>query len=157
MSDERLLALMLAATGLSAGGALLMKPKAQTPELWYEIHWPRTVDEKGVTAFFRSLAGDRSSSVIALEIVAEGGKLSYRLGLTRRMASAATAALPSFVPGTMTTLITDNTVPAPTFAWAFGMSSHIRPLRQESAEIGMGFNALNRAVPRHRRRQLPVL
>jgi hypothetical protein len=111
-----------------------MAPKAHSPELWYEVHWPRVVDETGITAFFRSLTGDRSTSVVALEIVATNGALSYRLGLTQRMASAATAALPSFVPGTMTTLITDKYVPAPTFAWEIGMSSRLRPLRQDDAE-----------------------
>jgi len=134
VSDERFLALVVAAAGLSTGGALLMRNQAQSPDVWYEIHWPSSVDESGVASFFRSLAGDRSTSVVAIEIVASNGRLSYRLGLTRRMAETATVALRSFVPGTTVTLIQDSVVPAPTFAWEVGISSRLRPLRAGDAQ-----------------------
>lgn len=134
MSDERLLALVVAAAGLSTGGALLMRSQAQSPDVWYEIHWPSSVDESGVAAFFRSLAGDRSNAVVVIEIVASNGRLSYRLGLTRRMAESVVATLPSFVAGTTVKLIQNSVIPSPKFAWEVGISSRVRPLRAGDAE-----------------------
>ena len=142
MNDEQLLALMLTALGVTTASALLMRERMTPPELWYDIYWPERVDEASVTAFLRTLAGDRSTSAVAFEIVASGGTMRYRVGLARRHAPSVISALRSFVPGVDVALIKGDVALAPSFAWTVHVSSRLRPLRTtESASIARGLIA----------------
>ena len=134
MNDERLLAAVLAATAAAAGGALLMRSKPALPERWMEIHWPREVDDEATVQFLRTLAGDRSPAVVVFEVVAQGGKISYRVGLPARHVESLPAQLRSFIPGATLTLIDHSTIPAPTFAWELGLTTRRRPLRVDDAD-----------------------
>lgn len=63
MSDERLLTLLLATSGIGLGAsALLMKDPTELPDTWYQVVWPHDVDVDGVVAFLRSVAGDQPST-----------------------------------------------------------------------------------------------
>lgn len=135
MSDERLLALLLAGVGAAATGRVaLMSRSPAAPALWYELHFPRKVDADGVTALFRSFASDRRRSVIAIELVATGKSLRYRLGVSRDQAASITAAVRTFVPGISVQLIAHDIADAPRYAWGVRLSSRRRPLRIDGAE-----------------------
>lgn len=134
MNDERLLATVLAAATAAAGGALLMRSKPAIPERWMEIHWPREVDDEAAVQFLRTLAGDRSPAVVVFEVVAQGGRISYRVGLPARHVESLPAQLRSFIPGATLTLIDHSTIPAPTFAWELGLTTRHRPLRVDDAD-----------------------
>jgi hypothetical protein len=133
VNDERLLAAIVVATA-AAGGALLMRPKPALPERWMEIHWPRDVDDDSAVQFMRTLAGDRSPAVVVFEVVAQNGKISYRVGLPARQVESLPAQLRSFIPGATLTLIDHSTVPAPNVAWELGLTTRHRPLRVDDAD-----------------------
>jgi len=134
VSDERLITLLLASTGFGLGSWALMKQPTDLPKSWYQVVWPRDVDANGVTSFFRSLAGDRRRHVVVLEVVGSGGGISYRIGLSERLAINTLAALSSFVPGVVTTLIEADTIAAPTFAWDMTLSARTRQLRVDEPQ-----------------------
>ena len=43
MSDERILAMVLASAVLAGGGAALMRSPAEQPKVWYEVIFPPEV------------------------------------------------------------------------------------------------------------------
>lgn len=134
MSDERLLAIVLASAVLAGGSAAMMRTPAEQPKVWYEVIFPPEASEDAVNGFFRSLAGDRSDAVVVLEIVAAAGRLQYRLGLPERMVAGSLAALRSYIPGIEASLIVNSTVSAPSYAWSVSATSSRRPLRLDAAE-----------------------
>lgn len=130
MSDERLLTLLLATSGIGIGAsAVLMRSPTELPDTWYQVVWPRDVDAEGVVAFLRSVAGDRRRHVVVFEVVGNGGVVSYRIGLSSRLATNTLAALRSFVPGVVTKLIESDAIAAPTYAWDMTISARSRSLR----------------------------
>lgn len=136
MSDERIISVLLASSVVAGVGALVtMKEPTDLPGVWYEVAWPREVDEGGVIAFLRSVAGDRRRHVVVFEAVGRGGSVSYRLGLSERLATNTLAALRSFVPGVVTKLIEHDVVIAPTYAWEMTISSRSRSLRVAEPEL----------------------
>jgi hypothetical protein len=134
VSDERVLALLLATSGLGLGGWALMREPTELPNSWYQVIWPREVDAEGVIAFLRSLAGDRRRHVVVLEVVGTGGAVSYRIGLSDRLAVNTLASLRSFVPGTVTKLIDNSVISAPRFAWEMTLSTRSSSLRIDTPE-----------------------
>lgn len=122
MSDERLLAMVLASAVLAGGGAALMRTPTEQPKDWYELIFPPDVAEDGVSGFFRSLAGDRSGGTVVMEITAAGGRLQYRVGIPERMVAGSLAAMRSFIPGIELSLILSSTVTAPSYAWSVSAS-----------------------------------
>ena len=129
MSEEQLALIALLGAGVAAGGLALQHPSVEPPSMWYRLTWPREVESDAVTAFFRQLAGDRRRHVLALEVVASGGRLSFRLGVAGRHSEAVLAALSSSLPGVATEVIEHDVVPAPSHAWQLSLTSAQRALR----------------------------
>ena len=129
MSDEQLALIALLGAGAAAGGLALTRRRFEPPTAWYHLTWPRQVEGDNVAAFFRHLAGDRRSHVLALEIVASKGHLSYRLGIAKRHSEAVLASLSSYLPGVAAKLIEHDIVRAPDAAWRVTVSVSQRALR----------------------------
>jgi len=129
MSDEQLAIIALLGAGAAAGGLALTRRRFEPPTDWYRLTWPREVDSDNVAAFFRHLAGDRRSHVLALEVVASKGHLSYRLGIAKRHSEAVLAAVSSYLPGVAAKLIEHDIVRAPDAAWRVTVSASQRALR----------------------------
>jgi len=129
MSDEQLALIALLGAGAAAGGLALTRRRFEPPTDWYRLTWPREVDSDNVAAFFRHLAGDRRSHVLALEVVASKGHLSYRLGIAKRHSEAVLAAVSSYLPGVAAKLIEHDIVRAPDAAWRVTVSASQRALR----------------------------
>jgi hypothetical protein len=129
MSDEQLALIALLGAGAAAGGLALTRQRFEPPTEWYRLTWPREVDGDNVVAFFRHLAGDRRSHVLALEVVASKGHLSYRLGMAKRHSEAVLAAVSSYLPGVAAKLIEHDIVRAPDAAWRVTVSVSQRALR----------------------------
>lgn len=131
MNDEQWILLALLGTGAAASGLAATRTRAERPSQWLDIKWPREVDERGVIAFFRQLAGDHRRHVVALEIVARGGRLIYRLGLAERHAEHIAAALVSHVPGAATGVVEHDALRAPEHAWRVTLRGQHRALRTD--------------------------
>ena len=131
MSEEQLAILALLGAGAAAGGLVLTNRSVEPPSVWYRLLWPRDMNEKDVVAFFRQLAGDHRRHVLALEIVASGGRLSYRLGVAKRHSEGVVSALASHLPGVATELIDHDIAHAPTYAWHLSVNSVHRALRAD--------------------------
>jgi len=129
VSEERLALIALLGAGAVAASLALPRPSVEAPSLWYRLSWPRQVESAAVTALFRQLAGDRRRHVLALEVVAAEGRLSYRLGIASRHSAAVLAALSSSLPGVAAELIDHDIVHAPDSAWQVSLSSSQRALR----------------------------
>jgi hypothetical protein len=129
MSDEQLALIALLGAGAAAGGLALARRRFEPPTDWYHLTWPREVDGDSVVAFFRHLAGDRRSHVLALEVVASKGRLSYRLGIAGPHSQAVLAAVSSYLPGVAAKLIEQDVVRAPNAAWHLTVSASQRALR----------------------------
>lgn len=131
MSDHELALLALLGASAAATGGLVLSGRGpvERPSVWYRLLWPRDVDAGGVTAFLRQLAGDRRRHVLALEVVASGGRLSYRMGIAKRHSEAVLAALGAHLPGVAAEIIEHDIVHAPDYAWQVSLSSAHRALR----------------------------
>jgi Helicase HerA, central domain len=129
MSDEQLALIALLGAGAAASGLALTRRSVEPPSAWYRLTWPRDVDGDNVVAFFRHLAGDRRRHVVALEVVASEGRLSYRLGIAKPHSEAVLAALSSYLPGVAAKLIEHDIVRAPDAAWRVMVSVPQRVLR----------------------------
>jgi hypothetical protein len=129
MSDQQLALMALLGGGAAAGGLALTRQSVEPPSEWYRLTWPRELDSDNVIAFLRHLAGDHRRHVLALEVVASKGHLSYRLGIAKRHSEAILAALSSYLPGAAAELIEYETVRAPQAAWQVTFSSAHRALR----------------------------
>ena len=129
MSDEQLALIALLGAGAAAGGLALTRGSIEPPSVWYRLSWPREVEGENVVAFFRHLAGDRRRHVLALEIVASRGRLSYRLGIAKRHSEEVLAVLSSYLPGVAAKLIEQDIVRAPDAAWHITVSAPQRALR----------------------------
>ncbi len=112
MSEEQLAILALLGAGAAAGGLVLTNRSIESPSVWYRLMWPRDVHDKDVVAFFRQLAGDHRRHGVALEIVASGGRLSYRLGVAKRHGEGIVSALASHLPGLAAEVIDHDVVHA---------------------------------------------
>ncbi len=134
MSEEQLAILALLGAGAAAGGLVLTNRSIESPSVWYRLMWPRDVHDKDVVAFFRQLAGDHRRHVVALEIVASGGRLSYRLGVAKRHGEGIVSALASHLPGLAAEVIDHDVVHAPTYAWQVAISSPHRAMRADRPE-----------------------
>jgi hypothetical protein len=131
MNDEQWILLALLGSGAAASGFAATRIREEAPSQWRDITWPREVDERGVVAFFRQLAGDRRRHVIALEIVGRGGRLTHRLGLTERHAEHIVSALGAHVPGAATGVVHHDTLRAPEYAWRVTLKGQHRALRTD--------------------------
>ena len=129
MSEEQLALLAILAAGAAAGGYALTRGGVEGPSIWYRLSWPREVEPNAAVAFFRHLAADHARHVVALEVVARGGRLSYRLGVAKRHEDAVLAALASYIPGTFAEVIENDVVAAPEAAWQVTLSTPARSLR----------------------------
>ena len=129
MSNEQLAIIALLGAGASAGGLALVPRGVEAPDVWYQLTWPRCVDSDGVVDFFRYLASDRRRHVVALEVVATNGGLSYRLGIAERHGDSVLAALRSYLPGVAAALIDYDVMRAPRYSWQVTLSSPNRALR----------------------------
>ena len=132
MSDEQLALMMLLSAGAAAGGLALTQRRLEQPSQWYRLSWPKEIEAERVIALFRHLAADRRDHVLAFEVVAAEGRLSYRLGVAKRHAKGVCAAIDSYLPGAATELIEHDLVHAPDAAWQLAMSSTQRALRTAS-------------------------
>ena len=144
MSDQQLALVALLGAGAAAGGLALTHDHVEPPSMWYRLSWPREMESDNVVALFRHLAGDRRRYVLALEVVASKGRLSYRVGIAKRHSQAVLAALSSYLPGAAAELIKDDTVAAPQFAWQITLSSPHRALR--TTDLGEVARALTTAL-----------
>jgi hypothetical protein len=97
----------------------------------YQLDWPRTSDEKSLTAFFRSLAG-HSTGPITLEALSTGGEIVHRLELPTSHAAVVLRRLALAVPGVRASLCQPD---FPTYqkALQLKLSSRQRPLRADLA------------------------
>jgi len=129
VSDEQLALMALLGAGAAASGIALTHRSIEPPSVWYRLTWPREVDADGVVAFLRNLAGDRRRHVLALEVVASDGHLSYRLGIAKRHSEAVLAALSSYLPGAAAELVEYDIMRAPDAAWRMAVSAPHRALR----------------------------
>ena len=131
MSDHELALLALLGASAAATGGLVLSGRGQIerPSVWYRLLWPREIESDGVTALLRQLAGDRRRHVLALEVVASGGRLSYRIGIAKRHSEAVLAALGAHLPGVAAEIIEHDIVHAPAYAWQLSLSSVHRALR----------------------------
>ena len=128
MTDEQWILLALLGTGAAASSFAATRIRVETPSEWRGITWPRNVEEHGVAAFFRQIASDRRRHVVALEIVARSGRLTYRLGLADRHSEHIASALASHIPGTATSVIHNDAVRAPQHAWRVTLKGQHRAL-----------------------------
>ena len=85
----------------------------------------------GCTAFLRQLAGDHRRHIVALEVVATGGRLSYRMGMAKRHKDTVLAALSAHLPGVAAEVIDHDIVHAPDMLGSWPLSSAQRPLRTD--------------------------
>jgi Type IV secretion-system coupling protein DNA-binding domain len=131
MNDEQWILLALLGTGAAASGLAATRVRVERPTEWRDITWPRDVGEDGVVTFFRQLAGDRRRHVVALEIVARSGHLTYRLGLAERHAESIVSALTSHVPGAATSIIDHDVARAPEHSWRVTLKGQPRALRTD--------------------------
>ena len=131
MSDQNLAFMAILGAGAAgAGGVLVASGRGiERPDVWYRLLWPREVESEAVVAFFRHLAGDRRRHVLALEVVASGGRLSYRIGIAKRHCRAVLDAIGSYLPGVAAEVIEHDIVHAPDFAWQVAVSSPHRVMR----------------------------
>ena len=129
MSEDQLALLAILAAGAAAGGYALTRGGVEGPSVWYRLSWPREVEPDAAVAFFRHLAADHARHVVALEVVARGGRLSHRLGVAKRHEDAVLAILDSYIPGTFAEVIDDDVVAAPEAAWQVTLSTPARALR----------------------------
>ena len=129
MNDEQWILLALLSTGAAASGLAATRVRVERPTEWRDITWPRDVGEAGVVTFFRQIAGDRRRHVVALEIVARSGHLTYRLGLAERHAESIVAALTAHVPGAATSIIDHDVARAPEHSWRLTLKGQHRALR----------------------------
>ena len=131
MNDEQWILLALLGTGAAASGFAASRIRVEAPTEWHNITWPRDVDEHGVAAFFRQLAGDRRRHAVALEIVARGGRLTYRLGLAERHAEHIASTLSSHVAGAVTAVIDNDSSRPPDYSWRVTLKGQHRALRTD--------------------------
>jgi hypothetical protein len=144
MNEQELLAMALLGAGAAAarGLALGRRSPVEPPEVWLRLLWPRAVDAGGVAAFLRQLAGDRRRHIVAIEVVAGGERLSYRIGLAERHQKAVLAALAAHLPGVASEVIEHDLVHAPGHAWQLAISSGHHALRtNRSDEVARSLTA----------------
>jgi hypothetical protein len=60
---------------------LLALLRPQPDFVWREIHWPSELPTEAAAGLLRQLATDRFVRLLALEIEASGGEMTYRLGV----------------------------------------------------------------------------
>ncbi len=133
MNEQELVTLALLGAGAAAAGGLALgrRGPVEPPEVWLRLLWPRVVDAGGGTAFLRQLAGDHRRHVVALEVVATGGRLSYRIGVAKRHKDTVLAALSAHLPGVACEVVEHDIVHAPEHAWQLAISSAQHPLRTD--------------------------
>jgi hypothetical protein len=129
---QAMLAVAASSTGVLAMSSLLAK-KPLGPEVWYQLHFGRDVDEAAVTNFLRSLAADRRHYCIAFEVVGTAGTVHFRLGVPAALATEITTRLQSFVPSVASQLVGAHSIGVPTRAWRIGLTSTMQPLRTDQS------------------------
>jgi hypothetical protein len=111
---------------------LLAALRPQSDFVWLEIHWPSELPAEAATGLLRQLATDRFVRVIALEIEASGGQMTYRLGVaaeaTRRVEHLFTALVPL---GAITATVRQ---PDLEHGWRIAASTPHRPLETARPE-----------------------
>ncbi len=71
----------LGSAALLGVGLLPFLHQEPAPDAWFEIMWPRDVDEDHVIALLRHLSALRRPPVVVLELVANRGQVSHRIGI----------------------------------------------------------------------------
>lgn len=127
MTGPDMAALGVATAGLAITGASLMN-KDHLPDRWYDLVWPRDVPHDDALGLLRTLASDRRRYVIALEAIATGGKVRYRIGLNERHVHDVMAAFRSFIPGVHLKLIELDRTAMPLLASQLHLTSSHRSL-----------------------------
>lgn len=106
----------------------------------FALVWPRSLDEKAVTAFFAALAAEATPSVAVFEVVARGGQIRHQLTLPSARSEHVLRQLRALVPGVHSQRVPVGS-PAPAYgrAWRLKVSSHRRPLRSDNpAAVSLG-------------------
>ena len=70
----------------------------------YLLEWPRLSDERALTAFFRSLAGEATRGPVTLEASSDSGQINHSLTLPTSRADATLRRLALAVPGVRATV-----------------------------------------------------
>lgn len=73
----------LGSTALLGVGLLPFLHQEPSPDRWFEIRWPRDVDEDDVLALLRHLSALHRPPVVVLELVANRGQASHRIGIPK--------------------------------------------------------------------------
>lgn len=71
----------LGSTALLGVGLLPFLHQEPSPDTWFEIRWPRDVDEAHVLALVRHLSALRRPPIVVLELVSNRGQVSHRIGI----------------------------------------------------------------------------
>lgn len=77
--------------------------RADAPNRWFELQWPRDVDEPDVLALLRHLAASRRPEVVAFELHVTRGVISHMVGVTKSDVERLQHALATFLPGVLLT------------------------------------------------------
>ena len=134
MKSEDLLSVLLASSLLTGAAALsLSQSKALLPDEWYDIHFLGGIDQASAAELFGALAADRSAHVIAFEVVASGGVLSFRIGVSHLCADEVLAKLRTTL-SVVTSKVRGNSVSAPRTAFSIDIRPGVRQLRLEPTQ-----------------------
>jgi len=123
----------------------------ESPLVWRQLHWTRPIEPERAVSVLRQWAADGRSPRVALEVVADAGNVSYRLGTLRPALPAVRAVLAHTLPGTTLTDSISNRQPVQ-LALKLKASTRHRALRSDSPEttIRAILSALSQVRPGER-------
>ena len=101
MSRGLELAGALGGTALVGFGVLPLLHRELPSETWFEMRWPRQIEPDAALALLRHLAAHRRPPVIAFELRASNGRVTYRLGTSERDAKNLQRTITTFIPGAL--------------------------------------------------------
>ena len=131
----RALSTAYALGGVALAGVGLVPFLEHTPEVdsWFTMQWPRDLPEDRVVTLLRHLAASRHPRLIALEVRAHEGRLTYQVGVPEADATQIPRTFAAFLPGVLLEPVEQS---RQTLRYAIGLplETHERALRTDAAE-----------------------
>ncbi len=91
----------LGSTALVGFGVLPLLHRELSPEVWFDVHWPREIKPGDAVSLLRQLAAQPRPTVIVFEARASRSGVTHHLGIAGRDAKDLARTITSLLPGTL--------------------------------------------------------
>lgn len=101
MSRSVQLATALGGIALAGVGLVPFLHRPETPDSWFQLQWPRELDEDQVLALLRHLASSRRPGPVTFEVRATRGRVTHLVGVGKADTERLRHLFATFLPGVL--------------------------------------------------------